>query len=499
MRGDLDVKEDYQKENEATESELSKNVFHLKTLCDVSHVLLDQADIDGTLRNFLLMTLGSFGVVEGFAFIDEGKALIPNKLIAVGIDEETHPLIEKACQKLLGVHDYIPAMDHVSEKQRLSLFPPFIADVMIFNIAYNCNGVMGLGAKIVGDPYTADDTELMETLLINLAVTLKNVRSTLALKSAFREVNSLNRAKDKVINHLSHELKTPLSLMQTGLFLLRKSLSTIPEKKWGRTYERTKRGLERLSSIQREVEDIMRDKVFPQHRVATLLLNECSDILESLAAEQAGDGAVVEKIQHRIDEIYHPEEQVVETFKLGDYLRDTIQQIESKIQHRNIDMHVDATSSESVSIPKRVLSKIVVGLVKNAIENTPDQGKIIISAKNIDKSVQLSVHDFGTGIAGKHRRFIFSGFYPTQATDAYSTRNPFDFNAGGRGSDLMRIKIFSERYHFNIDMTSQRCQHLPTSSDTCPGAISACDFCSQPADCHASGETIFTVIFSADT
>ena len=216
------MKEDYQKENETAESELSKSVFHLKTLCDVSHVLLDQANIDGTLRNFLLMTLGSFGVVEGFAFIDEGKALIPNKLIAVGIDEETHPLIEKACQKLLGAHDYIPAMDHVSEKPRLSLFPPFIADVMIFNIAYNCNGVMGLGAKIVGDPYTPDDTELMETLLINLAVTLKNVRSTLALKSAFREVNSLNRAKDKVINHLSHELKTPLSLMQTGLFLLRK-------------------------------------------------------------------------------------------------------------------------------------------------------------------------------------------------------------------------------------------------------------------------------------
>ena len=286
--------------------------------------------------------------------------------------------------------------------------------------------------------------------------------------------------------------------MQTGLFLLRKSLSTIPEKKWGRTYERTERGLERLSSIQREVEDIMRDKVFPQHRVATLLLNECSDILESLAAEQVGGSAVVEKIQHRIDEIYHPEEQVVKTFNLGDYLQDTIQQIESKIQHRNIDMRVDATTSKSVSIPERVLSKLVVGLVKNAIENTPDQGKIVISARDIDKSVQLSVHDFGTGIAGKHRKLIFSGFYPTQATDAYSTRNPFDFNAGGRGSDLMRIKIFSERYHFNIDMTSNRCKHLPTSSETCPGAISACDFCSQPADCHATGETIFNVIFPAD-
>ncbi len=322
MRGDFDVKDDYQEKNEAAESELSKRLFHLKTLCDVSHVLLDQGNIDSTLRNFLLMTLGSFGVVEGFAFIDEEKALIPNKLITVGIDDENRPLIEKACQKLLVAYDYIPDMDHIKEKQRLSLFPPFIADVLIFNIAYNCNGIMGLGDKIVGVPYTDDDTELLETLLINLAAALKNVRSTQALKAAFKEVNSLNQAKDKVINHLSHELKTPLSLMETGLVLLRKRLSTIPEKKWGRTYERAERSLKRLSSIQREVEDIMRDKVFPHHRVATVLLNECSDILESLAAEQVGEGSVVEKIQHRIDEIYHPEEQVAETIKLGDYLKD---------------------------------------------------------------------------------------------------------------------------------------------------------------------------------
>jgi light-regulated signal transduction histidine kinase (bacteriophytochrome) len=243
----------------------------------------------------------------------------------------------------------------------------------------------------------------------------------------------------------------------------------------------------------------MRNKVFLHHRVVTGLLNECSDILESLAAEQIGESSVVEKIQNRINEMYHPEGQAAEAFNLGDYVKDTIQQIKSKIQHRNIDLRVDVETSQSVSIPERILSKIVVGLVKNAIENTPDEGRIDISVKDINKGVNLSVHDFGTGIAGKHRKLIFSGFYPTQATDAYSTKNPFDFNAGGRGADLMRIKIFSERYHFNVDMASQRCRHLPTSSDTCPGEISACDFCSKPTDCHGSGETIFNVIFPADT
>jgi len=180
-------------------------------------------------------------------------------------------------------------------------------------------------------------------------------------------------------------------------------------------------------------------------------------------------------------------------------VKESLQQIKSKIQHRDIDLRVDVETSQNVSIPGRILSIILVGLIKNAVENTPDEGRVDISVKDMDKGVHLSVHDFGIGIAGKHRRLIFSGFYPTQATEAYSTKNPFDFNAGGRGADLMRIKIFSERYHFNIDMTSSRCSHLPTSTDTCPGEISACEFCQNPEDCHASGQTTFTVIFPADT
>ena len=175
-----------------------------------------------------------------------------------------------------------------------------------------------------------------------------------------------------------------------------------------------------------------------------------------------------------------------------------IQKIKSKTQHRDIDFRVDVKTSQSVSIPERILSIIVAGLIKNAVENTPDEGRVDILVRDIDKGVHLSVHDFGIGVAGKHRKLIFSGFYPTQATDVYSTKNPFDFNAGGRGADLMRIKIFSERYHFKIDMTSSRCSHLPTSMDTCPGAISACEFCQNPEDCHGAGETIFTVVFPTD-
>ena len=94
------MKEAINENKQMDDSSFNKSLFHLKTLCDVSHVLLEQVNIDSTLRNCLLMTMGSFGVVEGFAFLYEENALIPEKVITVGIDDVAATKIEKGCHKL---------------------------------------------------------------------------------------------------------------------------------------------------------------------------------------------------------------------------------------------------------------------------------------------------------------------------------------------------------------------------------------------------------------
>ncbi len=49
-------------------------MFHLKTLYDVSRELLGIVDIKLILKNFLLMTLGNFGVAEGFIYAQDSTA-----------------------------------------------------------------------------------------------------------------------------------------------------------------------------------------------------------------------------------------------------------------------------------------------------------------------------------------------------------------------------------------------------------------------------------------
>jgi hypothetical protein len=77
----------------------------------------------------------------------------------------------------------------------------------------------------------------------------------------------------------------------------------------------------------------------------------------------------------------------------------------------------------------------------------------------------------------------------------YSTRQPYDFKAGGKGFDLLRMKIFSERYNFNIKMTSQPCRFVDTKGHACPGNVEDCTPLADAKDCHNSGGTTVTVQF----
>jgi light-regulated signal transduction histidine kinase (bacteriophytochrome) len=148
-----------------------------------------------------------------------------------------------------------------------------------------------------------------------------------------------------------------------------------------------------------------------------------------------------------------------------------------------------------IYLPPDVLQKVVDGLIKNAVENTPDEGKIEVFVRRKDKGALLVVRDYGVGITEENQGQIFKGFFSTLNTMDYSTKMPFDFNAGGKGADLLRMKIFSERYHFNIEMTSSRCQFIPQEEDICPGRIDACAFCTRVEDCYNSGGTTFSLYF----
>ena len=241
----------------------------------------------------------------------------------------------------------------------------------------------------------------------------------------------------------------------------------------------------------------MHDKDYKAFDLLSLMLDECKDEFETLFAEQVGEGPVIETIGKRIEEIFGSKKIAPERIILDEYVKNRFEHLKPLFSHRQVEIISQFEPGPPIYMSTDPLQKVFDGLIKNAIENTPDEGKIEIIVQKKDESTMLAVHDYGVGIIKDARRRIFEGFFTTQDTMAYSSKRPFDFNAGGKGADLLRMKIFSERYNFKIDMISSRCKFIPEETDVCPGRISECKFCTNKKDCHQSGGTTFTIHFPA--
>jgi K+-sensing histidine kinase KdpD len=475
--------------------EHDRRLFHLKTLYDVSRELLGVVDIKAILKNFLLMTLGNFGVIEGILLTHDSHAREKSELVTIGIQENDNLSMLEAAIDFLANDNSPNGILSEEQRRRIHFLPPAIVCVVRFSIEAGYCGILGLGQKIVEEPYSNEDRDLLETLTNSLIVSLKNARSTEALKNAYEELAVLNRAKDKLIDHLSHELQTPVAVLKTSLALLRRKLVSLPPEQWQSVIDRAARHIQRLSDLQAEVVDILKNPVTKNYHILSRLIDQCADELEVLIAEQTGDTAAIGRARQRIEEIFGPREAVPEEIVLEQFVKETIKKIEPHFAHRHLKIILDTERTTAVRLPSEPLEKLVIGLIKNAIENTPDEGKIEVKVKNRSSAVVFIVHDFGVGIVEEHCKRIFEGFFPTQDMNQYSTKKPYDFNAGGKGADLLRLKIFSERFHFKLDVSSSRCRYIPLSTDTCPGEISRCEFCQNIEDCYGSGQTTFTAVF----
>ena len=355
-------------------------------------------------------------------------------------------------------------------------------------------GVLCAINKKIGD-FDEADVELLSMLAGTVVLSIENARFAEEVKKAYMEVSSLNRAKDKVINLLSHELRTPIAVLDSSLVALEKKLGGLEEDGWQPTMDRARRNLKRLLEMQYRVSDIMQEKTFQSYDILSRLVEHCADELEALVVEEAGEGPVIERIRRRIKEDFGSKSMVAEKIQLEAFVRQRMADLKPYFQHRKVKVITRFSSAPQIYLPTDPLQKIVDGLVKNAIENTPDEGRIEIIVQAEGDGTALMVRDFGVGITEENKGRIFEGFYATQETMDYSSKRPFDFNAGGKGMDLLRMKIFSERYNFKIEMNSTRCPQIPRDSDTCPGKISDCPLCKQGNGCHHSPATTFTLYF----
>ena len=468
------------KESNHSERELEKRVFHLKTLYDLSQEIGYLRGTPEIIKNLLLMMIGNFGASSGFILlfdVSRGKidAWTQRGLATNILDKLSQKIESDGFQELNEITEIqiFEEGDKVQQKGRedwYDLLRSFNLRICIpFHIEANLRGVIGLGDKLSGDLYVSDDRELLSTMARQGAVAIENARLQQAridaLNQSKKELEKLNKAKSRALDHLSHELRTPLAVIHGNIRLLRKrAQAQTPPIVRKEVFDILEKNLDRLSDIQQETDQIIRSYQG---------LERSQQLVESDDDQPSG--------LERID-LYSFTERILENVK-------------KQAIHREIQFRLEGNKDLNVLMNLRILEDILAGLLKNAIENTPDEGIIRVVLEQKAQWLLLKVQDFGIGITNENQRHLFDGLFHTQDTDLYTSKRPYDFGAGGKGLELLGMKVFGRRFGFDISVGSQRCIHIPTDHDLCPGRISTCPYCRKTEDCLSSGGSTFCLSF----
>lgn len=120
---------------------------------------------------------------------------------------------------------------------------------------------------------------------------------------------------------------------------------------------------------------------------------------------------------------------------------------------QSVIVHLDtAPGTGHIQADERRLKQVLLNLMRNAINFTPEGGHITLSAARTDKGIHLSVKDTGSGIAAEDQQRMFEPFERAQSVQ------PHVQSARGAGLGLSLVKTIIELQGGSVRLESTQGQ-----------------------------------------
>ena len=207
----------------------------------------------------------------------------------------------------------------------------------------------------------------------HVATAIGNARAYEAEKRRALALAELDRAKSQFFSNVSHEFRTPLTLML------------------GPTEEAL-----RLGTAERRVPSLAGDELLMVHRNALRLLKLVNTMLDFTRIE-AG----------RVEASY-------EATDLAAYTAELASNFRSAIERAGLHLHVDApplpADLPSVYVDRDLWEKVILNLLSNALKHT-FTGAITVRVLARDGQAVVEVSDTGVGIPQEHLEEVFVRFH----------------------------------------------------------------------------------------
>lgn len=255
-----------------------------------------------------------------------------------------------------------------------------------------------------------EDVRFLETVGAHLEVALDQIRlhqevaehrdelekkvaqRTEALRRAYAEVKDMEQTKDRMLNNLSHEMRTPLTAMIGAATFLKDYRSDATQRA-----ELTESILASAETLQKHLDQLLRLAEFEEKASIDLAPTSCKDLI---------DAAV------------------------------------SLCETDPIDARFPATD-EALRLDQALVARALTNLLDNAVKYSPPGERVEIELEFERDGIAISVSDRGRGVDENDRRRIFAPFEqgPTELTDKPS----------GMGMGLYEADSIAKRHGGSLD------------------------------------------------
>jgi len=483
------------KDSHEEDSQPLDQIYRQSRVSDVIWTIMSELDLEALIELIVEQTVELLGVSRCTVFLHDYKSDQLWSIVGTGLKKNTIRIPSSAGiagwvftnRRPLIINDAYHDPRFCRDVDKSTGFTTAnLLCIPLVNRSNVCIGSLQALNKSSGD-FTDKDQLLLSTVSQYITIALENGR-------LYENLKSISEARKKVIDHLSHELKTPVAIIDTAVTIIARKLGDEDYSDLNKPLARCQRNLKRLLSMQEKTSDILNYR-YSDDQATRLIETVCSLTEEMSEEDQTAYAAVAQKLLRRLESIYKIGDYSPEPILISAFLNAICDQALTEMQSRALNLIRQIEPDLMLLFDKTVLQKICAGLLKNAIEATPDGGMIQVAASKSDDGVTIAFQDWGVGITTDNQRNLFTGFCHTQDTAFYTSKHPYDFCAGGLGLDLLRIKAFSERFGFKVSFASQGCRHITDAATMCPGAVSVCRFIDSLADCMAAGGSTFTLKF----
>jgi len=230
-----------------------------------------------------------------------------------------------------------------------------------------------------------------------------NFMGTVTVIENITTFKELDQMKSDFANLVAHELRSPLvSIRQINSVLLE--------------------GLaEPLNPKQHNLIDRCTKKI-------DALIELINDLLDVAKIEAA------KNIQHMVP------------IDIGLIIQEIIELISARAQKQNIILEYNIQSLKPVRADQKQMEELFHNLISNAINYSPDGGKIIINAKRLGEYIEIKIKDTGVGIPVEEMPKIFNKFY--------RIKHPKTRQVMGTGLGLSIVKGIVDSHYGSIDVKS---------------------------------------------